>query len=77
MVKTNFVECDLSSINSVRKEVEAIRQKYTRIDLLINNAGVIVQHKQMSVDGIEMTFATNHIGPFILTIGLLGLLKAG
>ena len=77
VVKTDFVECDLSSINSVRKAVEVIRQRYTKIDLLINNAGIIVQKKQMSVDGIELTFATNHIGPFILTIGLIGLLKSG
>lgn len=77
VVKTDFVPCDLSSINSVRKAVEAIRQRYSKIDLLVNNAGVIVQNKQLSVDGIELTFATNHIGPFILTIGLIGLLKAG
>ena len=76
-VKTDFVECDLSSINSVRKAVETIRQRYTKVDILINNAGIIVQNKQMSVDGIELTFATNHIGPFILTIGLIGLLKTG
>jgi len=76
-VKTDFIECDLSSINSVRKAVEMIRQRYTRIDVLINNAGMITQHKQMSVDGIEMTFATNHVGPFLLTIGLIALLQVG
>jgi len=76
-VKTDFIECDLSSIQSVRKAVEIIRQRYTRIDVLINNAGIILQHKQMSVDGIEMTFATNHIGPFVLTIGLIALLQVG
>ena len=76
-VKTDFIECDLSSIQSVRKAVETIRQRYTRIDILINNAGIIMQHKQMSVDGIEMTFATNHLGPFVLTIGLITLLQVG
>ena len=76
-VKTDFIECDLSSIQSVRKAVETIGQRYTRIDVLINNAGIIMQHKQMSVDGIEMTFATNHLGPFVLTIGLIALLQVG
>ena len=76
-VKTDFIECDLSSIQSVRKAVEIIRQRYTRIDILINNAGIIMQHKQMSVNGIEMTFATNHLGPFVLTIGLIALLQVG
>ena len=77
LVKTDFIECDLSSIQSVRKAVEMIRQRYTRIDVLINNAGIIMQHKKMSADGIEMTFATNHMGPFVLTIGLIALLQVG
>jgi NAD(P)-dependent dehydrogenase (short-subunit alcohol dehydrogenase family) len=76
-VKSDFIECDLSSIASARKAVDAIRQLHTRIDVLINNAGLITQSKQFSVDGIELTFATNHIGPFVLTTGLIDLLKAG
>jgi retinol dehydrogenase-12 len=76
-VKTDFFECDLSSIASVRNAVTAIRDRYEKIDVLINNAGVIVQEKQFSPDGIELTFATNHIGPFVLTTGLIDLLKAG
>jgi NAD(P)-dependent dehydrogenase (short-subunit alcohol dehydrogenase family) len=75
-VSTSFVQCDLSSIASVRQAVEEIRANYQQIDLLINNAGLIVQHRQTTADGIELTFATNHIGPFILTTGLIDLLKA-
>lgn len=74
--KTDFVPCDLSSILSVREAVRIIRGGYDRIDVLINNAGLLVQEKQFSADGIELTFATNHIGPFVLTTGLIDLLKA-
>jgi NAD(P)-dependent dehydrogenase (short-subunit alcohol dehydrogenase family) len=76
LVKTDFIACDLSSVSSVRAAVEAIKSRYSQIDVLINNAGVIVQNKQFSVDGIELTFATNHVGPFVLTTGLIDLLKA-
>jgi NAD(P)-dependent dehydrogenase (short-subunit alcohol dehydrogenase family) len=75
-VKTDFVLCDLSSIFSVREAVRIIREQYDRIDVLINNAGLLVQNKQFSIDGVELTFATNHIGPFVLTTGLIDLLKA-
>ena len=76
-VKTDFVSCDLSSISSVNKAVEEIKSRYSKIDVLVNNAGLIVQTKQFSEDQIELTFATNHLGPFILTTGLIDLLKAG
>ncbi len=75
-VKTDYVSCDLSSIASVKRAVEEIKARYTKIDVLINNAGLIVQNRENSVDGIEVTFATNHLGPFILTTGLIDLLKA-
>ena len=75
-VSTGFVQCDLSSIGSVKQAVEVIKASYQQIDLLINNAGLIVQHRQTTADGIELTFATNHVGPFILTTGLVDLLKA-
>jgi NAD(P)-dependent dehydrogenase (short-subunit alcohol dehydrogenase family) len=75
-VKSDFVECDLSSIASVQAAVKTIWQSHTHIDVLINNAGLIMDKKQFSKDGIELTFATNHIGPFVLTTGLIDLLKA-
>lgn len=75
-VKSDFVECDLSSISSTQKAVEEIKGRYDKIDVLINNAGLITEQKDFSVDGIELTFATNHIGPFVLTTGLIDLLKA-
>ena len=58
---------DLSSLDSVRSTADALRTAYPRIDLLINNAGVMWTPKQVTVDGFEMQFGTNHLGHFALT----------
>jgi NAD(P)-dependent dehydrogenase (short-subunit alcohol dehydrogenase family) len=63
-------ELDLSSLESVRTAAKALRTAYPRIDLLINNAGVMWTPKQLTADGFEMHLGTNHLGPFALT-GLL------
>ena len=63
-------ELDLSSLASVRAAAGALRRAYPRIDLLINNAGVMWTPKQLTDDGFEMQFGTNHLGHFALT-GLL------
>ena len=63
-------ELDLSSLTSVRAAAAALRKAYPRIDLLINNAGVMWTPKQLTADGFEMQFGTNHLGHFALT-GLL------
>jgi NAD(P)-dependent dehydrogenase (short-subunit alcohol dehydrogenase family) len=61
---------DLGSLDSVRTAADALRSAYPRIDLLINNAGVMYTPKQVTKDGFEMQFGTNHLGHFALT-GLL------
>lgn len=63
-------ELDLSSLTSVRDAAEALGAAHRRIDLLINNAGVMYTPKQTTVDGFELQFGTNHLGHFALT-GLL------
>ncbi|MDY6999141.1 MAG: SDR family NAD(P)-dependent oxidoreductase [Actinomycetota bacterium] len=63
-------ELDLSSLASVRKAADALRAAHPRIDLLINNAGVMYPPKQTTADGFELQFGTNHLGHFALT-GLL------
>ncbi|OBK90247.1 SDR family NAD(P)-dependent oxidoreductase [Mycolicibacter sinensis] len=63
-------ELDLSSLASVRDAAEALGAAHRRIDLLINNAGVMYTPKQTTVDGFELQFGTNHLGHFALT-GLL------
>lgn len=63
-------ELDLTSLNSVRTAAERLKSDYDRIDLLINNAGVMYTPKETTKDGFEMQFGTNHLGHFALT-GLL------
>ncbi|MGP4057038.1 SDR family NAD(P)-dependent oxidoreductase [Mycobacterium sp. 4D054] len=63
-------ELDLSSLASVREAADALRLAFPRIDLLINNAGVMYPPKQVTADGFELQFGTNHLGHFALT-GLL------
>jgi NAD(P)-dependent dehydrogenase (short-subunit alcohol dehydrogenase family) len=64
-------ELDLTSLDSVRKAADDLRAAYPRIDLLINNAGVMyVPSRETTKDGFEMQFGTNHLGHFALT-GLL------
>ena len=63
-------ELDLSSLTSVRRAADALRSKYPRVDLLINNAGVMWTPKQLTEDGFELQFGTNHLGHFAFT-GLL------
>ena len=63
-------QLDLTSLDSVRRAAEALRKAYSRIDLLVNNAGVMYTSKQQTEDGFELQFGTNHLGHFALT-GLL------
>lgn len=64
-------ELDLSSLDSVRRAADELRAAHPRIDLLINNAGVMyVPNRELTRDGFEMQFGTNHLGHFALT-GLL------
>ena len=61
---------DVGSLQSVRAAAEELKSAYPRIDLLINNAGVMYPPKQVTTDGFELQFGTNHLGAFALT-GLL------
>jgi NAD(P)-dependent dehydrogenase (short-subunit alcohol dehydrogenase family) len=63
----HVVHCDLASLASVRASAATVRRDFARIGLLINNAGMVSGRHRMSVDGFELTFATNHLGPFLLT----------
>jgi hypothetical protein len=63
-------QLDLTSLDSVRCAADALRAAYPRIDLLMNNAGVMWTPKQVTKDGFELQFGTNHLGHFALT-GLL------
>jgi NAD(P)-dependent dehydrogenase (short-subunit alcohol dehydrogenase family) len=64
------VRLDLASLASVREAADELRSDYPRLDVLINNAGVMAVPYQRTEDGFELTLATNHLGHFALT-GLL------
>lgn len=70
-----FFTADLSSQKEVRRLADEVKAKLDRLDVLINNAGGVFQQRQLSVDGIEMTLANNHLSYFLLTHLLLDLLK--
>jgi NAD(P)-dependent dehydrogenase (short-subunit alcohol dehydrogenase family) len=63
-------ELDLTSLESIRGAAEQLRSSYDEIDLLINNAGVMMTPKSTTKDGFELQFGTNHLGHFAFT-GLL------
>ncbi|OBB07206.1 short-chain dehydrogenase [Mycobacteriaceae bacterium 1482268.1] len=63
-------ELDLTSLESIRRAAEELRATHDTIDLLINNAGVMMTPKAITKDGFELQFGTNHLGHFALT-GLL------
>jgi NAD(P)-dependent dehydrogenase (short-subunit alcohol dehydrogenase family) len=67
---------DLSSQQSIRQFVQDFQQKYTRLHVLVNNAGSVFTRGSVSPDGIEMTLAVNHLASFLLTNLLLDTIKA-
>jgi retinol dehydrogenase 12 len=64
------VTADLSRPEQVRELAASVLGRSARLDVLVNNAGVISPRRRLTADGLEVTFATNHLGPFLLT-GLL------
>jgi len=62
-----FVPADLSSMAQVRDVAERVRGRADRIDLLLNNAGAYFARRESTIDGFELTFALNHLAPFLLT----------
>jgi NAD(P)-dependent dehydrogenase (short-subunit alcohol dehydrogenase family) len=72
----HIIIADLSSMNSVRAAAENILKSFPELYLLINNAATSVQKRELTTDGYETTFATNYLGPFLLTNLLLDLIKS-
>jgi len=70
-----LLQLDLADLSSVKQFIEGFRSKYNRLDLLINNAGVMATPYGQTADGFEMQFGTNHLGHFALTGQLIDLLK--
>ena len=75
-LNVEYLVADLSSQDQIHRLAEAFKAKYSRLDVLVNNAGAFFSKRQESVDGIEMTLALNHLNYFLLTNLLLDTLKA-
>ena len=70
----HILELDLANLASVKEFSETFKNEYSQLDLLINNAGVMVPPYSKTKDGFELQFGTNHLGHFALTAQLLDLL---
>nr|CAH8874676.1 unnamed protein product [Trichobilharzia regenti] len=68
-------EVDLASLKSIKAFANKIKENYTKIDFLINNAGLVRRKYQTTEDGFEVTMGVNYFGPFLLTELLIPLLK--
>jgi NAD(P)-dependent dehydrogenase (short-subunit alcohol dehydrogenase family) len=68
---------DLSNLASVQEFASRLEEREERLDVLINNAGALIAEREVSDDGFELSFATNVLGPFLLTDLLIPLLKSG
>ena len=72
---SQYYLADLSSLSEVRGLAEQILSEHDRLDVLVNNAGVIAQEREETEDGVELTFAVNYLAHFLLTNLLLPLLR--
>ncbi|HLN44388.1 MAG TPA: SDR family oxidoreductase [Candidatus Sulfotelmatobacter sp.] len=71
-----LMTCDLSSMASIRQFSGEFKKRYSRLDVLINNAGAVFTRRELTPEGFERTFAVNYLGPFLLTHELMDLLKS-
>jgi NAD(P)-dependent dehydrogenase (short-subunit alcohol dehydrogenase family) len=74
-VDSGYFLSDFTKLKSVSAMADQILNTLPQIDVLINNAGTTYSSRQVSEEGIEQTFSTNHLAPFILTVKLIPLLK--
>jgi len=73
--KPDLVIADFSDWDQILHMALDISERYSRLDVLINNAGTYEKVRRVTADGVEMTFAVNYLAPFLLTHSLLPLLK--
>ena len=74
--QVDYLLADFASLDQVRGLADRFSDRYDRLDVLINNAGAVFLRREESADGYEMTFAVNHLAPFLLTNLLLDKLRA-
>lgn len=73
--RVDFLAADLSSMRQVRELAGTVLARYPQLHVLINNAGIFMNERQVTEDGFEMTLAVNHLAPFLLTNLLLDRMK--
>ncbi len=73
--KVEFMQADLSSQESIRDLARTFTDKYDQLQVLVNNAGGVFSKRETTVDGLEMTFALDHLAYFLLTTLLLPVLE--
>ena len=74
--KIELMLANLSSMAAIRILAKEYKASHDKLDVLINNAGVVPWKRSLTVDGMELTFAVNHLAPFMLTNLLLDTIKA-
>jgi NAD(P)-dependent dehydrogenase (short-subunit alcohol dehydrogenase family) len=74
--KPDMFVADFSDLDEIRGMAEEISSAYTRLDVLVNDAGTYQETRNLTAGGVEMTFAVNYLAPFLLTSLLLPLLRA-
>lgn len=74
--KVESLSADFESVSDIRRLAQELRSRLPRLDILINNAGIIPNERRLTADGIEASLAVNHVAHQVLTLELLDLLKA-
>jgi NAD(P)-dependent dehydrogenase (short-subunit alcohol dehydrogenase family) len=74
--KVESLQADFTCLKDVRALAEAFKARHSRLDVLLNNAGLVLHERQVTKDGFEATLGINHLAPFLLTHLLLEVLKA-
>ena len=74
-LKAELIISDFSTLEGVKEFAEEFKERYDRLDVLINNAGILIPERRITSYGAEMTFAVNHVAPFLLTHLLLDIIK--
>ena len=72
--EVSYLICDFSSQAAIRELAAVVRERHDRLHVLVNNAGGVNRERRLTADGLEATFAVNHLGPFLLTNLLVDLL---
>jgi len=74
--RVDYLVADLSVLSEIRRVAAEFQERYSQLHVLVNNVGAIFINGQVSPEGVEMTLALNHLGPYLLTRSLYNLLKA-